>query len=237
VMPDVNNRYIGSHYVNSVVAGRWADLITQDLVAHIDTAYRTLKASDSRGLTGHSMGGRGSFYLAMKYPGVYGAIYGLSPGRMAFEQFEPFDKATWSQVLALRDANVDRRFFSPVGFSVAFSPNPNRAPLLVDFPFELVGGEVKRVDSVWQKWLAHDPVALLASHQANLKRLRAIQFDCGTSDQIVGLLAANRLFTEALTKAGISHRFEEYDGDHNSRIGERVATKVLPFFSSVLAFE
>jgi enterochelin esterase-like enzyme len=237
VMPDVNNRYIGSHYVNSVVAGRWADLITQDLVAHIDTAYRTLKASDSRGLTGHSMGGRGSFYLAMKYPGVYGAIYGLSPGRMAFEQFEPFDKATWSQVLALRDANVDRRFFGPVGFSVAFSPNPNRAPLLVDFPFELVGGEVKRVDSVWQKWLAHDPVALLASHQANLKRLRAIQFDCGTSDQIVGLLAANRLFTEALTKEGISHRFEEYNGDHNSRIGERVATKVLPFFSSVLAFE
>src|SRR5262245_6050110 len=181
VMPDVNNRYIGSHYVNSVVTGGWADFIARDLVAHIDTTYRTVKTPDGRGLAGHSMGGRGSFYLAMKYPGVYGATYGLSSGRMAFEQVEPFDKATWSQVLALRDANVDRKFFGPVGFSAAFSPNPNRSPLLVDFPFELVGGEVKRVESVWQKWLAHDPVALLGSHQANLKQLRAIQFDCGTS--------------------------------------------------------
>ena len=43
VMPDVNNRYLGSHYANSVVTGRWADFITQDLVAHIDSAYRTVK--------------------------------------------------------------------------------------------------------------------------------------------------------------------------------------------------
>jgi len=235
VMPDVNNRYLGSHYANSVLTGRWADFISQELVAYIDTAYRTVTALDSRGLAGHSMGGRGTLYLAMKYPGVYGAIYGLSSGRMAFEQFEPFDRATWLQVLALQDtSNLDRKFFGPIGFSAAFSPNPNRPSLLVDFPFELVEGELKRVESVWQKWLAHDPVALLSSHQALLRQLRAIQFDCGISD---GLLAANRLFAQALTTAGIPHRFEEYDGDHNNRIRDRLETRVLPFFSRVLAFE
>jgi hypothetical protein len=148
----------------------------------------------------------GQFYPRHEISG-YGAIYGSAP-RMAFEQLELPDKATWSQVLALRDANVDRKLFGPVGFSAASSPNPNRSPLLVDFPFELVGGEPKRVESVWQRWLAHDPVALLVSHQANLKRLRAIQFDCGTSDQTAGLFAANRLFAEALTKGLAS--FEEY---------------------------
>jgi S-formylglutathione hydrolase FrmB len=184
------------------------------------------------------MGGRGTLYLAMKYPGVYSAIYGLSSGRMAFEQFAPFNNETWSQLLALRDTgNVERKFFGPVGFSAAFSPNPNRPPLLVDFPYEIVEGQVKRVEAVWQKWLAHDPVALFASHQANLRQLRAIQFDCGISDQVAGLLAANRLFAQELTKAGIPHRYEEYDGDHNSGIRKRLETKVLPFFSTALALE
>jgi enterochelin esterase-like enzyme len=77
-------------------------------------------------------------------------------------------------------------------------------------------------------------VALVASHQANLRQLRAIQFDCGTSDDLLG---ANRLFAQALTTAGIPHRFEEYDGDHNNRIKERLVTRVLPFFSELLAFE
>jgi enterochelin esterase-like enzyme len=235
VMPDVNNLYRGSHYANSVVTGRWADFI-KELVAHIDATYRTVRSPSGRGLAGHSMGGRGTLYLAMKYPGVYSAIYALSPGRMAFEQFAPFSNEIWTQLLALRDTgNVDSKFFGPVGFSAAFSPNPNRPPLLVDFPYEIVEGQVKRVEAVWQKWLAHDPVALLTSHEANLRQLRAIQFDCGTSDQIVG--PANRLFAQALTKAGIAHRYEEYDGDHRNRIGERVETKVLPFFSTVLAVE
>jgi enterochelin esterase-like enzyme len=238
VMPDVSNRYLGSHYANSVLTGRWADFISQDLVSYIDATYRTVRGPSGRGLAGHSMGGRGTFYLAMKYPGIYSAIYALSSGRMAFEQFEPFDQATWRQVLALKDTgNIDRKFFSPIGFAAAFSPNPNRPPLQVNFPFELVGDEPKRVESVWQQWLAHDPVALLSSHQAALRQLRAIQFDCGLSDQIAGLLEANRLFAQALTKAGIPHRFEEYDGNHSNRIRERVVMKVLPFFSTALAFE
>ena len=238
VMPDVSNRYLGSHYANSALTGHWADFVSQDLVGYIDTTYRTVRSPTGRGLAGHSMGGRGTLYLGMKYPGVYSAIYGLSSGRMAFEQFAPFNNETWAQVLALRDTgNVDSKFFGPVGFSAAFSPNPNRPPLLVDFPYEIVEGQVKRVEAVWQKWLAHDPVALFASHQENLRQLRAIQFDCGISDQIAGLLAANRLFAQALTKAGILHRYEEYDGDHSSGIRKRLETKVLPFFSEVLAFE
>ena len=31
VMPDVSNRYVGSHYANSTLTGRWADFISQEL--------------------------------------------------------------------------------------------------------------------------------------------------------------------------------------------------------------
>ena len=232
VMPDAYNRYLGSHYANSAVTGRWADFVCQDLVAHIDANYRTMSSPDSRGLAGHSMGGRGTLYLGMKCPGVFSAIYGLSSGRMAFEQFAPFDNETWRQTLALRDAaKVERRFFSTLGFAVAFSPNPDRPPFLADFPFEIVQQELKRVDAVWQKWLAHDPVALVALHQAALRQLRAIRFDCGTSDAMLG---PNRKFAEALTAARIPHQFEEFDGDHTNRLRERLETRVLPFFSEML---
>ena len=91
--------------------------------------------------------------------------------------------------------------------------------------------ELKRVDAVWQKWLAHDPVALVASHQAALRQLRAIRFDCGTSDAMLG---PNRKFAEALTAARIPHQFEEFDGDHTNRLRERLETRVLPFFSGML---
>src|SRR5712691_7752223 len=105
VMPDVSNRYLGSHYANSVLTGHWADFISHELVRYIDAAYRTMPSPPSRGLAGHSMGGRGTLYLAMKYPGVYSAIYGLSSGRMAFEQFAPFGNEIWTQMLALRDTS------------------------------------------------------------------------------------------------------------------------------------
>ena len=152
VMPDAHNRYGGSHYANSVVAGNWADFISRELVTYIDTTYRTLASPGGRGLAGQSMGGRGTLYLAMKYPGVYGAIYAMSSGRMDFEHFPPFSKATWLEVLALQQSgDVSSRLFGPMGFAVSFSPNPERPPLLVDFPFEIEQGELKRIDATWQK--------------------------------------------------------------------------------------
>ncbi len=93
VRPDASNRYVGCHYANSIVTGNWEDFIVRELVAHIDRTYRTLATPASRGLAGHSMGGRGALYLASKYPNVYGALYALSSGRMAFEAFPPFDEA------------------------------------------------------------------------------------------------------------------------------------------------
>ena len=39
-----------------------------------------------------------------------------------------------------------------------------------------------------------------------------------------------------LKRNGIAREFEEYEGTHTSRIGERLETRTLPFFSRVLAF-
>ena len=46
-----------------------------DLVAYMDSHYRTIANRLSRGLGGHSMGGYGALKIGMKHPEVFGALY------------------------------------------------------------------------------------------------------------------------------------------------------------------
>ena len=236
VAPDANNKYWGSWYTNSSATGNWEDFIAQDLVQHVDSTYRTLPQAQSRGITGHSMGSIGALQLAMKHPEVYSAVYGLS-GFTITEADWIKDKNAWSPTLSLKEMNQfwGASFFTKaqISMSAAFSPNPNRPPFFADFLFEWIDGELKRVESAWQKWSAQEPAVMVRSHQENLRRLRAIRHDIGTSDSP----EIPRTFAQALTDTGIPHVFEEYPGDHTNRISERMETKVLPFFSEVLAFE
>ena len=67
---------------------------------------------------------------------------------------------------------------------------------------------------------------------ANLGRYYGIAIDVGTKDR---LLASNRQLHETMMRLKIPHSFEEYDGDHASRLAERIDRNLLPFFSKVLA--
>ncbi|HKQ74443.1 MAG TPA: alpha/beta hydrolase-fold protein, partial [Blastocatellia bacterium] len=77
VMPNAFTRFKGSMYSNSVTIGDWETFVTKELVAHIDSNYRTLAQTSSRGLAGHSMGGYGTMRLGMKSPDVFSSIYAL----------------------------------------------------------------------------------------------------------------------------------------------------------------
>jgi len=78
VLPDAFTGYSGSMYSSSVTTGDWESYIAEDLIAYVDTHYRTLARRDSRGLAGHSMGGYGTVRIGMKRPDVFGALYAMS---------------------------------------------------------------------------------------------------------------------------------------------------------------
>ena len=84
------------------------------------------------------------------------------------------------------------------------------------------------------KWLENSVIPMLNVAGTHLRRYAAVKFDVGTMD---GLLAANQQIDAAMTRAGIPHVFETYEGDHNGKIAERIETKVLPFFAATLAFK
>jgi len=236
VMPNGRNLYRGSHYVNSSVTGNWADYIARDLVKYIDTNYRTIPSREGRGIAGHSMGAKGAFYLAMTNPDVFGSVYSMSGG-MNFNYLPEknnIDPEWWSRLTKLKNiSDAEITMVKIIGIAAAFSPNPKRPPLFADFPYEVNNDTLRPLPDVWKRWQTFNLVNMVSSHLANLQNLKAIHFDCGISDANI---TANRAMAEALSKAGISFFYDEYEGTHGNRIRERMENKVLPFFSDVLEY-
>lgn len=232
VNPDAHTLYDGSMYSNSPTTGNWERYITHDLVAYIDGHYRTIANRDSRGLAGHSMGGYGTLRLAMKYPGIYSSIYAMSSCCLMNnpETPRPAGQASGTQVptqsaQAAQGTGAFRNLRSAE--AAAWSPNPMNPPKFFDMPVE--NGAVR--PEIAAKWIANSPLAFVDQYASTLKMLRAIRMDVGNQDN---LEATNKLMDESLTRLGVGHTFEIYEGTHGNRVKERFETKVLPFFSENL---
>ena len=140
-------------------SGHWERFIADDLVAHVDSQYRTLAHRMSRGLAGHDAGGTAALRIGMTRPEVFADLY-------------------------LMSASGD------------------------------------------------GPTLEIEKYAANLRASYAIAVDVGATDPSV---AWNRQLHAAMTKLGIPHAYEEYDGDHTSRVRERLERNVLVFFARHLA--
>lgn len=229
VMPNAYNVYQGSMYSNSVTTGDWEAYITRDLIAYIDTHYRTIPERASRGLAGHSMGGYGTIRIAMKHPEVYSSIYILSGCCLTANiNPRPENLAKAEAIHSAADlAHADRGIMTTFAEAAAWSPNPQNPPFFFDLPMK----EGKIQPAVVARWAANAPLAMIDQYVPNLKKLHAIAIDVGDKD---GLAASNRELSELLTRFGVANTFETYDGDHTNHIALRVETKMLPFFSEKL---
>ena len=231
VMPDAHTIYLGSMYSSSPVTGDWETFITRDLVSYIDAHYRTIPNRMSRGLAGHSMGGYGTMRLGMKYPEVFSSIYALSA--CCLTPVEPKPNETFAaaeKVSGAADlAKVGFGTRAAIAESAAWSPDPGKPPLYFDLPE--VNGEIQ--SRVIAEWDANAPVAMLPQYVYNLKKLHAIALDVGTKD---GLMPSVEELDKELTKFGITHTFETYDGNHISGIQMRLEQDVIPFSSKNLVF-
>jgi enterochelin esterase-like enzyme len=107
--------------------------------------------------------------------------------------------------------------------AATYDPDPD-SPNGFRLPFDLESGEL--IPARWKRWLSHDPVHLVKRYAANLKTLRGLYIDCGWMDQFHIHFGARQL-SRALHVAGITHRYEEFQGTH-SGIDYRMDTS-LPF--------
>jgi S-formylglutathione hydrolase len=232
VMPNAYTRYQGSMYSTSATTGDWENFVASELVAYVDSHYRTIPGAASRGLAGHSMGGYGAIRIGMKHPEVFSSVYLLSPCCMA-ARMQPGGLGMARAEAIRNPAEVDKANFmtkATLASAAAWSPNPKNPPLYFDLPSK--NGEFQ--PAIAAKWAANAPLSIIDQYIPNLKRLHAIAFDAGAQD--AGIAATIKVLDGILNAYEIRHTFEIYEGTHLSRIAERIETKTLPFFSGNLSF-
>ncbi|TLV02225.1 alpha/beta hydrolase [Dyadobacter luticola] len=230
VTPNAYTRSGGSYYSNSITTGNWEDFVSKELVAYVDQHYRTIAKAASRGLAGHSMGGYGAMRVGERNPGVFSSIYLLSPCCLA-----PGARSTESlaKIEAVKEpgdfAKADFGTKAALAYAAAWSPNPLKPPFFTDQIIE----NGKQRPEIEAKWTSNMPLVTVDQYISNLKQLKGIAFDAGDKDQPI---ASNiKILHEVLDNYKIQHSYEEYQGDHLNRIGERIEQKMLPFFSERLS--
>ncbi|MGE6694286.1 alpha/beta hydrolase [Sphingobium limneticum] len=233
VLPDSKTVHNGSMYSRSATTGDFETFIGRDLIAYVDSHYRTLARRESRGLAGHSMGGYGTGRIGMKHADMFGALYMMSPCCLSAREAGPINAAAISTLEAVKapaeSAGLPFILRAQLATAAAWSPNPQNPPLYLDLPVK--DGKVR--PDILAKWAANAPLAFVDQFISDLRRYKGIAIDVGDKD---GLRDEAQVLHEMLDRNGIANIFEIYEGDHTNRIAWRFQDHVIPFFDRHLDF-
>ncbi len=224
VLVDGFTRFGGSQYVNSSFNGRYEDYVVSDVVGYVDARFRTIPRAEARGVAGKSSGGYGSLVLGMRHPDVFGAVGSVS-GDAYFELCYKTDFprllgqiAKHGGVRQLLDAFLAApkkrgdtiAALNVAAMAMAYSPNP-ASELGFDLPFDTYSGELRL--EVWERWEDADPVYLAERYASNLRQLRLLYFEAGTSDEY-HLQYGARILHHRLERLDVPHEHVEFDDGH-----------------------
>lgn len=246
VMPDEYTLYRGSFYTNSSLTGNWSDFTAHELVDYIDKHYRTIPNVESRGISGHSMGGHGALKIAMLFPDRFAAVYALSPAVLSLENELGSTGIAYKRAAQIKTRNElvsgwgEAAANLVVAIGRAYSPDPAHPPFYTDLPFTYEGDSVTVHPKVLELWNKNSPFYMIDGNVSNLKKLKAIKLDWGRNDEFSHIPITCKMFSKKLERLSINHYAEEYIGTHGSKIGGddgRILNEVLPFFDSYLKFE
>ncbi len=259
VIPNTVHFLGDSWYRNSPLTGNWEDFVVKDLVTYVDAQFRTIPAGSSRALAGHGVGGLGALELGLKHPEVFGSVYAMSPAvfddkglanlgsatkqaertwAANLQKWKDFDEAARRK--AFRDF-IQCTLNSPSGstsfegllvsYAAAVSPK-------LDLPFPHIGfpsggvvdpGLLARLDSGMGGWKQK-----LATYAAKGRALRSITIEYGAKDEYDFIRHGADYVSGLMHSMGIQNQLAVHDGGHDSTLGRRLETGMLPAVSRAL---
>lgn len=201
VMPDGGN----SWYLNWAESGEgqrnaWDDFITKDLIAHVDSTYRTVAARAGRAINGLSMGGYGGLTLGLRHPDLFCTI-GSHSGALAFARTAGARLRSGQEPAARKNQPAD---------------NPNPRIEIEGFRSQAERTPKGKMFLKPEDADAADPFQLVLAVPKD--KLPYIYLDCGTEDR---LIAASRDFARLLMEHDIPFTFGESAGAHNGQYWAR----------------
>ncbi len=239
--PNTFTRLGGSQFVNSSAVGAYQDYVLEELVPWVLERYPI--DPERMGIVGKSSGGFGALHLVTQAPGRFQAAASIAgdchfPYLFAGERLVALREfQRWQgDPAAFLQAFFDKPVLSGdahgalnlLAMAACYSPNP-RAPLGFDLPIDLHTGAW--IESVWQRWLAFDPVQAIPQAPQGVRRLDWLYLEAGTTDEF-HLQFALRVLVQRLAKLEIPCLHHEFEGGHfgmDARYGE-----VLPKLAQAL---
>jgi hypothetical protein len=215
----------GSQWIDSEL-GAFATYLREDVVPFVEDTY---PANGLRGLQGKSSGGFGALANVLERPDLFHAVAAHAPmalfavtvahdfpaaARELREHGGSLDDALRG-IDALRSGG-DVVLIETGALAYAFSGGA--------LPFRVDTAEL--VPEVWERWLARDPVRLVAERPEAVHALRGVWLDAGRHDEYFLDLGAVAL-RDALLAAGLADndlRFELFDGGHRGVSGRYPAS-------------
>jgi Putative esterase len=233
VFVDAWNSRGGSQFLNSASTGRYLDYLCDEVVPFVEERYDTLAGREHRGLTGKSSGGYGAMVVPMLRPDVFGGLASHAGdalfeccyqrdfpvvARQLRDQFDGSYETFFERLSAADhfDYSAFGKPFEMYGYACVYSPDPAR-PGEALLPFEATTGRL--VPEIWERWLERDPVRMAPRLADALRSMRRIYLDAGRGDEYFLDLGA-QAFADELSKLGIEHSLELFDGRHGG-IGYR----------------
>jgi S-formylglutathione hydrolase FrmB len=219
----------GSQFLDSPATGRYHTYLCQEVVPFVDARYRTLPAAAHRGVTGKSSGGYGAMVTPMLRPDLFGGLvthagdalfevcYGpdfREAARALRDEYHGSYDAFWADLRSRpgRSKRTDGVLLNVWCMAACYSADADGT---VRLPFEPLTGRAE--PATWERWLAWDPVRMVATRAEALRGLRAIWIDAGRADDFYLDLGAEA-FRRELEAVGIDPdviRFELFDGTHS----------------------
>lgn len=181
------------------------DYIARDLVAHIDSTYRTFADRRHRGIAGLSMGGYGAISLAIGYPDVFSA--GASHSGVLTPLLIGYDSLTKRARYATDMKQIEQQY-------AYIWPSTRLA-----FGKDTLG------------WRARDP-GRRAVARAGRVDFPVVYIDCGVEDEY---LNQSRAFRDALASVQLRHEYYERSGAHTWAYWQANAVHSLTFLARRLS--
>jgi putative tributyrin esterase len=182
--PDRQNESVDAY---CVPWPKYDDYIARDLVARVDSSYRTIRSRDGRAIAGLSMGGYGAISLALAYPDVFSAAASHSG------VVSPLFSGPHPYAPPPRYASTEAELRQNAG--------KVWPAMVLAFGRDTTG------------WWPRDPGRRAARAVATDRtRLPALMLDVGVSD---GLVDQSRDLHATLQRLGVPHAYAEWPGAHN----------------------
>ena len=216
----------GSQFLDSPGTGPYHTYLCDEVVPWVDERYRTLPAPSTAGSPGSPPAATGRWSRRCSAR-MFSAASPRTPAtRSSRRAICPRCRET---ARALRDEydGSYERFWEDFRSRPAFSKDSDHVLLnqwcmaacysadedgTVRLPFDPATSEL--VPEVWERWLAWDPVRMVAKHADALRSLKAIYIDAGKKDEWFLDLGAEA-FRRALEEIGVTDvYFELFDATH-----------------------